>query len=275
MSTTSVIRPERVLVGPAMATEWLKTTPHARKIDRRRVERYRNDMLSGGWRETGEPIRIGTDGHVVNGHHRLTAVAESGVSIWFIVVFGVDPSTRDYQDCGLPKRISDWSSRKNATAGYAMVASLLRATVPESAGWCDSTRFKDIVWDVIGDANIQAFATAGGSRLMNTAPCRMACALINRVDPPRAQQFRAMVSSSEYTKGRPEHAYYQWFDRSGSPMVTEHARVALRVAAAAAAGDTLKLVRGGEIDLSAKTLDPLQLGPLLNAISAERARARR
>lgn len=81
-----------------------------REIREQRVLAYREAMQAGEWRDLlSDPITITTDGHVVNGQHRLAAAEDVDWSKapndpLFLVVWGVSPEEALHAD--LAKRTS-------------------------------------------------------------------------------------------------------------------------------------------------------------------------
>mgnify|MGYP000517583782 CR=1 FL=1 len=72
------------LITPQMACEMLKKQRNVRVLKRKEVERYVR-ALKRGWKLNGETIKFDKDGYLIDGQHRLTACAESGIA------FGVEP----------------------------------------------------------------------------------------------------------------------------------------------------------------------------------------
>jgi hypothetical protein len=262
---------EHVYVTPEVAAGWLEFTPHERNSEPSRIARYTGELVLGQWKMTGETIRFDWDGILLNGHHRLRAIVRSGVSCWLLLVHGVDPATKQTQDTGLAKRISDWSDRKNSNSGYAMVMALIRVMRPDPV--MSNTRIKNVVWDLIGDDSIQFAATMSGTRLASTASCRLSCALIHRVDPSRAESFRHRITKFDYPPGSIEHVYARQFDNVTKTnrrrlATNEAAKMALRVAIAAVRGESLQLIKPTSL---ADAIKHLSLDPIMHALDDERA----
>ena len=93
-------------ITPKIATDYLKqNTNNYRRLNRRVVERYANDMKSGLWEMNGEAIVFDENGLLKNGQHRLAAIAVSGVTVETLVVRGVSEDVSAY----------DLNSVRNAT----------------------------------------------------------------------------------------------------------------------------------------------------------------
>lgn len=74
------------LITPEDAQRLLESNTENRKISNGTVEAYADDMLSGNWDESvGDAISIDEEGTLRNGQHRLTAIVQSGVSIYMWV----------------------------------------------------------------------------------------------------------------------------------------------------------------------------------------------
>ena len=92
-------------ITPQYALELVKHKHVRRNIKANKVEQFRRDMLAGIFKVNGDTIRIGPDGALLDGHHRLTACAQSGVPFIALVVRGaVDLSTID---TGTRRSLSD------------------------------------------------------------------------------------------------------------------------------------------------------------------------
>lgn len=74
-------------VTPALARDWLQRNAHNRNLSERTVGVYARDMIAGRWALTSEPIAFDPDGNLLNGQHRLSAVALANVSVPMSVVF--------------------------------------------------------------------------------------------------------------------------------------------------------------------------------------------
>ena len=78
------------LITPIIANRFLATNTNNRNISRKTVEAYAQDLLAGNWDESvGSAISIDENGILRDGQHRLTAIVETGVSVWMWVCRGV------------------------------------------------------------------------------------------------------------------------------------------------------------------------------------------
>ena len=97
-----------VTVSPRMAKQWLDDhNTQNRKISRRVVKTYADDILAGNWRLNGQTIIIDEHGDLLDGQHRLAAIVEANKEIQTFVVAGASRSIIGTIDAGKPRAYSD------------------------------------------------------------------------------------------------------------------------------------------------------------------------
>ena len=84
-----------------------RNADHNRKLRPSKVTRYAEDMKTGQWKATPEPIIFDWNGTLINGQHRLNAIVESGTSHMMFIVRDVDPEIYDKIDRGAQRSPSD------------------------------------------------------------------------------------------------------------------------------------------------------------------------
>lgn len=97
-------------ITPAMAEAWLARGEGItlnRRLNRRNVARLRTALEIGEWDVTGETIKLDKDARVRDGQHRLTAIIESGIGAWCLVVRGISESAFDKVDTGKSRNMAD------------------------------------------------------------------------------------------------------------------------------------------------------------------------
>lgn len=72
-----------------------------------KVQQFAADMAAHRWGLTGDPIKFGTDGRLLDGQNRLSAAVRSGRSFRTHIVFGVDPTLFGRMDIGKPRNSAD------------------------------------------------------------------------------------------------------------------------------------------------------------------------
>jgi hypothetical protein len=94
-------------VTPETARLWLSMDVLMRPVRKTKLAEFARDMRGGSWVLNGETIKRASDGGVLDGIHRLTAVAEAGVSIRSWVIEGLPPEVQSTIDTGSPRTMSD------------------------------------------------------------------------------------------------------------------------------------------------------------------------
>jgi hypothetical protein len=89
-----------VTIDPALAVSLLEANESNRNVRARVVSAYARDMEQGRWLTTGETIKIGRHGELLDGQHRLQAIASSGIAQRLLVVKDLDPLARTVIDTG-------------------------------------------------------------------------------------------------------------------------------------------------------------------------------
>lgn len=119
----------RKQVTPATAKKWLATmVDNNRSLKQRKVAQYAADMRSGRWQTgTGETIKFNTDGKLIDGQNRLTAVIEAGRTIIFDVAYDVPVEAMAVLDTGVARSPADAMKISGATAPRQIsMAALIR-----------------------------------------------------------------------------------------------------------------------------------------------------
>lgn len=93
-------------ITPEKASEYLSQNSVNRNISVNTVDKYADDMKNGAWQLNGQPIVFGASGRLLDGQHRLSAIAKSGVPVMVAVVRGVDDSISVY-DVGRARNVLD------------------------------------------------------------------------------------------------------------------------------------------------------------------------
>lgn len=91
-----------VEVSPSLAKQYLEKSKGNRAESKERISTYAKNMKDGLWQLTPQGISFDEDGVLVDGHHRLKAVIQSGVSVPFYVTLSVPRQTTIF-DRGRPR----------------------------------------------------------------------------------------------------------------------------------------------------------------------------
>ena len=93
----------------ADAKKLLELNSKNRRINIKRVLEYAEVMSKGKWELNGQSILISSDNIIIDGQHRLMAIARQndGVSIQTMIGFGLKPTAFDTIDMGKKRSASD------------------------------------------------------------------------------------------------------------------------------------------------------------------------
>lgn len=93
------MKAEFMTITPELAKIWLDTSDgnprwagNAKKVDEKMVKKISDDIKEGNWSPGNNSIAFDEHGHLIDGHHRLSAVVMSGIPVKSLVVFDVPKS---------------------------------------------------------------------------------------------------------------------------------------------------------------------------------------
>lgn len=164
-------------IGPEFAEELLRLSngnPRG-KDSKSIISKYAQDMLAGEWKENGEPIVIGKDGVLQNGHHRLHAIIKANVSAVIYIIFDAEPTGR--YDYGKNRSLKE--EMKMSSLSCNISKSLQRLLTNESSfGVGVSIGFADKYADLFNKAEEIITTGKKGRAVANKAMCGVAVAAV-------------------------------------------------------------------------------------------------
>jgi hypothetical protein len=213
----SPIRPtriEQVDVTPELARVWLNQNVSNRPIRRTVWKAYARDMAAGAWRPTAEPIKLSTDGKLLDGQHRLHAIIDADVTVRLFVAYDVPVDAQSAMDSGAKRTAADaLNLRGESHASLVAAAARLAlgvAYAPESIGRYTATHAEILGWvadhpDIVDCAS---YVTGIRGRVKGCPPSVIAYTLhaLAQIDPEHAYAFWSAVAD-------------QVGDYSGDPVV--------------------------------------------------------
>lgn len=102
------MKAEIVNVTPSMALEWLKFNTNNRPLRRTVVNGFKLALQRGEYIATHQGIAFGTDGVLLDGQHRLTAISELRDGIFpMVVTWGVPNDAFKVMDIGVKRSAAD------------------------------------------------------------------------------------------------------------------------------------------------------------------------
>ena len=99
----SAISTEVVAVDAALAARWLLRNTNNRPVREKKVAQYHVEMIEDRWQFNGEAIKFDSDGNLLDGQHRLEALARTagtGLEFKMLVVRGLPPDAQVTMDQG-------------------------------------------------------------------------------------------------------------------------------------------------------------------------------
>ena len=78
-----------------------------RRLNRKHINNLKNELMLGEWVATTQGIGFDTNGVLVDGQHRLTAIVESGVTAQLLVCYNLQPDSKLKVDVGRKRSMTD------------------------------------------------------------------------------------------------------------------------------------------------------------------------
>lgn len=144
-----------VSMTPEIAADLLRRNSNNRPIRDVITNNYLSDMRAGKWKYAGDPIRFAEDGTLLDGQHRLTAIAAmpSGWSTQVLLIEGLPTSAQLVMDQGRKRS----PGQQLHLLGYAN-AHYLAGTVRTLIEWRNGLMFRDSSQkSVVTTSRIQEF----------------------------------------------------------------------------------------------------------------------
>lgn len=104
-------------IDPELAQKYLQSNNCNRAIRPTSVEQYVSEMSQNDWHLGCDAIGFDLHGTLINGQHRLYAVAGSGKTIPFLVARGLPPESKNSLDIGKKRLLHE----RITIAGYSML----------------------------------------------------------------------------------------------------------------------------------------------------------
>lgn len=209
-----------VAVTSEVARRWLdERNTKNRKVRDVAVRRYKTDMLTGRWTFAADPIRFAQDGTLLDGQHRLIALAECGeegspLTIPFLIVRGLAAESQQVMDQGSKRTPGDQLALLGVRDANAVAAA-----VKQYLAWEQDLLFRDnrLISAATTSAQIEGFVVDNPSLIeafrqvitttkQNDAPPSIAGAFALRaiqIDPDAATEFFRYLASGGKPVGHP------------------------------------------------------------------------
>lgn len=110
------------LISPDMAKKYLEKTKLNRRLSKPNVDYLCMQMKSGSWMQTGDSIKFGSDGSLLDGQHRLSAIVQYGEPVKVMVVEGLNPDVFQVLDTGKSRSAADVLSALSYKSSHNLAA---------------------------------------------------------------------------------------------------------------------------------------------------------
>ncbi|MEO1036983.1 MAG: ParB N-terminal domain-containing protein [Pseudomonadota bacterium] len=94
-------------ITPKMAMRYLETNNHNRRLSEQSVRELTAAIKNDEWQLNGEAIKIDGEGNLLDGQHRLHAIAKSGRSVKTYVISNLDSESFKTIDTGKRRNNAD------------------------------------------------------------------------------------------------------------------------------------------------------------------------
>lgn len=210
-------KPSLVEVTPEMAADWLDNRNSGlknRTISKAVSGRYADAMRRGEWKANHQGIAFDTDGWLLDGQHRLLAVANSGVVVPLWVHVDMPRDVFDTLDVGRRRQAAHLLSVPNAMVLASSVRFIAVAdgiADPRSTGAAYAALTNVETLDLVrkGGHKLEQAARIGvrlakGPRIVPSAAAAVAYQVLNTESAAELDEFvEALVTGAELAKDDP------------------------------------------------------------------------
>ena len=158
----NTIKSEVVTITPEIAILWLTIyNKKNRRIYPARIRKYVRDIEAGLWKLNGESIKISDKQILLDGQHRLMAVAKCGKPIETVVITNIPSEHGVFEtiDAGAPRSAAD-AMRLDGLQYAALVPAIVRAVADYDSGTSWDRSMSHVEVKSIIDKDYSSFANA-------------------------------------------------------------------------------------------------------------------
>jgi hypothetical protein len=94
-------------ITPALARDYLERNKKNRRISKRGVAEYADQIRRGNWKLNGESIKFAKDGSLVDGQHRLHAIVEANTAVEMTIARELEKEVIKTLDIGRKRTNAD------------------------------------------------------------------------------------------------------------------------------------------------------------------------
>lgn len=101
------MKTELMTFTPQQAKDILAKSSGNRKLKKRKIKQFTEDMKNGKWKVNGETVIFDENGNLIDGFHRMNACVASESSFNTLAVYGIDSNLKHIIDTGTMRSNAD------------------------------------------------------------------------------------------------------------------------------------------------------------------------
>lgn len=234
MATPTGITASWEIITPEQAQAILdETNDINRRIRPPHVASLARDMANSDWHEAGDPIRFDSNGRLIDGQHRLSAVVLSGKTQRFLVMRGFAPVVQTVLDSGIGRTAGDALTFAGIANRYN-IAAVARLAIHRDEGYYASTRdgrsrrrishAEILQWfdshPDVAEFAADAILTGRSIGARPSAAWVYGCYVLSKIDPVAYQEFNdSLYNAATGGAGDPRATLLQYFRKHGEGTV--------------------------------------------------------
>lgn len=200
------------LITPEIASEMLLRNQNNRNIKKDTLKKIVNDIKTGKWEMTHQAIAFDTDGNLIDGQNRLTAVVMAGIPVEMMVSYNAPKSEkidigvrRSDTDSLYMAGIIEKNSIEKVNLTYPLVSYIInKSFYARKSRECTATQkhnvylhLKDYIDPIIEIARAKKYRACGKTRSA-TILYAMLCAFHNGVPCEIIKEWHYIASTGDY-----------------------------------------------------------------------------
>lgn len=203
---------EQTIITPEDASHLMEKNTANRLLSPRRVNALAQSITRGEWQFDGSPIRLTSDGMLLDGQHRLAAIQQAGLAVPVLILRGLDPASQLVIDSGRPRTFADYLRMRGVAQVHAIAAATrLLANIDSgnyyTTSWREFFQSNSSLWnyyldhkDEISDGMTTARAARSHIAMIPSVIVVLAVVL-GRSDAEDAEEFFAQISKKSAPAG--------------------------------------------------------------------------
>jgi hypothetical protein len=194
-----VIKTTEIYVTPEMAREYLLKSEGNRRLNQPRIDGYIRDLISKKW-FVGDTIKFNEEGMLIDGHHRLRAVSQSGIPAPFLVTTGLPKNSVNGINLAIPWRpdqISKVDGNQFSRLHFTMARILEYGPTPTARFILTYSEHLSLVLKYEQALNFSAKLNSGHHRFLNSIILAVIARAFYSVQSERLTTFAEVMQTGE------------------------------------------------------------------------------